>query len=608
MPEIAFQFEENHTRINVSGPLLTAGKLNICLLQLPNDKAAILADSSRPTAIAALRDLLAGAPGQAVGALPDMVPGGAPVLIVLPEYALGSCDWATVDAFVRHSARPLILISGFGAAQGKTILNWAAAAVDGETRRHLSWRQETNPISGPMRVNGGWCWIHEPGGPTHCIVYLKNFLEQAHEAVLLDDLQQGEIILHLSFTDADAFPQICADLIQPAAQNAASSQARVRTVLAPVANDRPALVIGSLLQEDFSVNWSNAIDSLLNVVLADRPAAVALCNIAHDKPKADEDQDRWRSLSGVFAPLKDLAKGQKNLPASRMLKMGGISGAIVRPSNACAAAGAMAWAPYGPVNGDFVWRGNMYCPISADGMALPIVEAPEASAFELERFLRRFPPGAGIAPRLLDGIQQLSARLKAPDPPPSDAILNETLDGVLAKDRRCPELLYEPETAMSLKAGLHALATLKTVGGIEWQGTIGTTGQLRFGPKNRNILVWRAPDGSPALMKRRIGVWRQTLGDHPDLVVFGGTNLGDLADGEIEDDRRDDFTAAPPSDMALGAGGSLEPAARDQAARRGGCRVAGLSLAHVAAVYADYEADEDADRVAALVARIDSCL
>ncbi|MGW8138390.1 ABC-three component system protein (plasmid) [Sphingomonas zeae] len=604
MPQLEFHFANGHTRVEVDAALLSAGQLNLCLLQLPSSHEAVAADASRPGAVAALRDLLAGGSAHAQPALPQLLPGAAPALIVAPEYAFGSPDWAAIDELVRGAARPLVLLAGFGATSAQAVLDWAAAAEAGGTERHLSWSQDANPVSAAMRVNAGWCWIHQPGGDTHCIVYLKNVLQQAVEAVQLPDLQTGEIILHLSCGDLDLFPLICADLIQPAAQHAGSPQARIRDILSTVAADRPALVVGSLLQHGFNANWEIAVNALLNTVLVGRPAAVALCNIAHDRPRPDEQEDKWRSLSGVFAPFGELPKGQADLPVARALNAQGIAGAVVRHTHGCATAGMVSWSPYNPVNGVLVWRGNMYCPITANGLAFPIAPVPATAACEIARFLRRHPPGDGMAPRLTAGISMIDAQLHGGNPPSPDIMLGATLDGVTADAKRNPDALSEAEITSALKAGLHALATVRSIDGISWQDTDGMTGQLRLQAQHRHLLVWRSPSESPLSMQRQLAAWKLRGGTHPDLVVLGATPLGELSDGEIPEDRRDDISLAPPAEAALAAGGSLAAWAGDITETRPLRRVAGLGISHVTSVYADYAEDEDEARVAALMASI----
>lgn len=607
VPNLAFHFEDHHTRVDVAATLLSGARLNICLLQLAPTVPQAHDDASRPVAVNALRDLLAGGANHAQPALAEILPGAGPVLIVAPEFALGSGDWGAVDALVRAARRPLVLITGFGATAGQVVLDWQVGAVAGETVRHLSWRQDVNTISSAMRVNGGWCWLHEPGGTTHCITYLKNVLQQAYEAVVLDDLQTGETVLHLRFRDLDLLPLICADVVQPAAQSPASPQARIRAALSQVPADRPALIVGSLLQLGFSPNWAIAIDSLLNTVIAGRTGAVALCNVAYDTPDPDEDKDKWRSLSGVFAPFGELPKGQASLPAARALNAQGVVGAVVRQTHASVTAGLVAWPPYNPINGSFVWRGNMYCPILANGLVAPIVAAPDIAACEVARFLRRHPPEAGTAPRLATGIETIETQLGSSAPPKPADLLNTTLHGVSAAKPFQPDGLNDGEVTSALKAGLHAVATLKSIPGIEWQSSTERTGQLRLEAEDIHLLVWRSSTASRRAMKRDLATWRLHSANHPSLVVLGASRLGDLDDEEIDDQPRDDISMSPNSTATLDAGGSLAEVAGDITAARGRRRVVTLRLSHVADVYADYDAAADNARVTALLDRICGC-
>jgi hypothetical protein len=367
------------------------------------------------------------------------------------------------------------------------------------------------------------------------------------------------------------------------------------------------LIIGSLLQLGFNPNWAIAIDSLLNTVLVGRARAVALCNVAHDEPDADEETDKWRSLSGVFAPFGELTRGQANLPAARALNAQAVVGAVVRQTHASATAGVVGWAPYNPINGNLVWRGNMYCPIHANGLAAPIVAAPDIAACEVARFLRRYPPEADAAPRVAAGIEAIHTQLSSNNPPKATDLLDSTLEGVAPKKPVDPDRLNDGEVASALKTGLHALATLKSIEGIEWQASTERAGQLRIEAHDVNLLVWRSPRSSRRAMKRDLAIWRLRGADHPPLVVLGASRLGDLDDEEINDEPRDDITMAPTSTADLDAGGSLAAVAGDVTAARGRRRVATLRLSHVTDVYTDYDAAEDEARVTALVDRIGGC-
>ncbi|ODR88594.1 hypothetical protein A8M32_24260 [Sinorhizobium alkalisoli] len=81
MPQLDVHFGDGHTRAEFDATLLSAGHLNLCLLQLPSSQNAVANDASRTAAIAALRDLLAGNPAHARPALSQLVAGGGPVLI-----------------------------------------------------------------------------------------------------------------------------------------------------------------------------------------------------------------------------------------------------------------------------------------------------------------------------------------------------------------------------------------------------------------------------------------------------------------------------------------------------------------------------------------------
>lgn len=602
--DIVIHLEHDHARIEVDAALLTGEQLHLCLLQLPSASVQAMTDDARPEAVAALRDLMVGGGPHLQPALQQLAPGQGPVLIVTPEYALGSGDWAAVDAIVRAAPRPVVLVAGFGATAGQTVLDWQAADDGVATRRHLSWAQEPLGISRAMRVNGGWCWIHDPQGTTHCIVFLKNVLQQADEAVYLDDMQQGQMLLRLRFVDVDLLPLICADLIQPAALHAGSPQARIKQILGAPPGDRPTLIIGSLLQGGYNENWAVAISSLLNDVLAGRRGVVALANVAHDFPSADEAADKWRSLTGVYAASTCYPKGQANLPASRALKAQGVVGAVIRQTHPMATAGFLSFSPYNPVAGSFVWRGNMACRILPAGLQAPVGRAPEAAVCEIARFLKRHPPAAGTAPRLGQGMAAIAEHLFTGQSPAPIPLLTATLHGVDDAGKADPDALAEPETVSALKVGLHALATLTTLDGVAWQGEPKMAGQLRIAASACHLLIWRSPTLSRQSMLRKLAQWRLQGDDHPDLVVLGATSTGELPDGEIGEDRRDDYTMAPPEGAGILAGGSLAPDPRSYSAARARRRVAALGLGHVADIYADYDPAQDAARVGALAARI----
>ncbi len=605
MVNITDHFGDRITTLSIDLDITVESKLHVCLAQLPKPpQDAILDDASRPLAVAAAAHLLTGGGGHAGPALSEMAPGNETVLVVFPEYAFGSVDWEAIDAAIRASARPLIVLAGFGATPGGWLIDWAGVATgDGQTRRRLAWRQAGDGIGGIRRVNGGWCWVHVPG-ETHCIVYLKTVAEQSGEAVVLPDLQFGRWITHLCFKDVDLFPLICADMLQLPGDHPDSAQARVAEALLDVPGDRPAMVVGSLFQHGYNINWVRAIDSLLVHVLAGRRGLVALANVADANVSAIEAEDQWRSLSGVFGKWDELTKGQVNLPSGRRVMTTGVIGAVVRHSDPVITSGAVDWGPYGPVDSKFVWHTAMLCPINLDGLVAPVALPPPPHACEISRFLRRHPGAPNWSPRLRAGSVAIAAHLAAGTSPKAKQILNTLLNGP-GGGAVDPDTLHEITQQQAVEHGLHALATLTTIEGNVWQAATGQQGQLSHGASGRHLLVWRDPRKTKMQMRAILSNWQQQAGEHPDLIVMAQSHFGDIDEGAVAEARRDDFSAAPAS--AVGAGGRLMAEQSDYTAPRGRRRVSVVSLAAVASVYADYQPGvDDTPLVEALQARLDA--
>jgi hypothetical protein len=603
---LSFTFTPRATSVAIDTPITLEGKLHVCLIQIAPEIGAIATDQGRPAAVLTIRHLLVGGDGHAAAALSEMVPGAQPVLIVLPEYAFGSEDWPALDALVRQANRPLVVVTGFGATSGQVLLDWSATTVlEGETARHLAWDQVADGIGGVRPVNGGWCWIHDPSQGTDCVAYLKNVAEQNFEAVVLADLQFGRTITHLRFNDVDLFPLVCADMLQPMAQHPDSAQARIREALDGLEDPtRPAMVIGSLFQYGYNVNWERAVDSMLNNVMADRPGLVALCNIAHDEPVPEESQDRWRSLSGVYGKWDELTKGQKNLKCGRRLNAPGIVGAVIRRSDSTVVSGPVDWGPYGPVDSKFIWHADMLCPAGPKGLQAPMARPPEQHGCEMARFLRRHPAEIGWSPRVSQGAGQISAHFAAATKPSAPSILDMLLGGVRPEPAD-PDALHEAHIEAAAIAGLHSLATMLTVDGVGWQVNEAQAGQLRVAGGERNILIWRDPLKTPAQMRSELGAWRLEATTHPDLIVLGASRFGDMAEGPIEERRRDDVSVAPPASAELGALGALAAGGVDITIPRARRNVAALGLSTVATIYADYDAAiSDGPRVDSLLNRI----
>src|ERR1051325_806419 len=85
--------------------------------------------------------------------------GGERGLLVFPEYAFSSREFAALNALISQYDHGLIAIAGFGAVEGAEIR---------ELLRHCvaTWPGREAAIDTQNRYNAGWCWIHHAAGDT----------------------------------------------------------------------------------------------------------------------------------------------------------------------------------------------------------------------------------------------------------------------------------------------------------------------------------------------------------------------------------------------------------------------------------------------------------
>jgi hypothetical protein len=443
--------------------------------------------------------------------------------------------------------------------------------------------------------------VHYPGSETTCIVFLKQNFEQSVEATRFPNLQSGSTFLHLEFRDFDLFPVICADLVQTPADNTNGAQARIRNFLIERESSRPLLVAGLLLQpEPHNVNWQIAIDSAVNHIAPTRDTLVAICNHAFDTPLADEDKDRWRTLTGVYGRYKSLPRNQEGLPASRSVHSGALVGSVLRDTRPGIFAGPIKWPPYGPVVGKFYWHASMGAICDDEGIRAPVSPPLGKPALEFRRFTQRHPSRVDWCPCVSNGLNIVREHLELGNAPNAEKILRHALHGVAADRELDADEMHS--VSDSLRTATYALATLITFDEFGWQTLPGIDGQLAA--TNTSLLIWRDPERNAQQMRRGLGEWILRPGPHPKLIVLGEAKYTLFEDGPVKPERRDDISVAPPGDSDFGAVGGLSAEVADISQPHMLRTAVCVRIDHVASFYSDYDEGQFAIRRSALLSKL----
>lgn len=576
--------------------------MNLCVVQLQQSSLEeVTHDRKRPSACAVLSQILIGGGGHATPVLREIAPGLLPTVLVMPEYAFGHGDWAELDGLVRQQQRPTVLIAGFGATPAAHVEAWAAE--NGETTRRLSWDPQSAQLAAARPINGAWCWIHGFGLETICVAFLKNHMEQTTELVSLDWIQAGTHLLRLSFQDLELIPLICADMVQTFAQGAGTAVNRVRAALSDGGSPgKPVLVTGSLVQvEPSNPNWAIAIDNWLHHVAPGRHTLVALANVAIDKPLWPEAQDAWRSLTGVFSRMAPIPKNQANLRITRGVATQSIRGAVLRVTTPYVTGGPLAWPDYGPTGEQFFWHVGMGASLGTTGVCLPIKRPRDVENIELARFTRRAPVEATWCPRVAAGLGVIRTHIATDASPRAAELLAGLLHGVCTSAHSSPEKVAEEPNGAALTQAIHALATLVTEADIfAWRTGDGHVGQLVLQGHNVNILIWRDPTQSGRQIGHAVGEWTDGA-EHPTLIVLAKGQYGLVEEGAAVRHPRDNIASGPDTGAPLNLGGGLADHANDITERRGFRKAVVVRLDRLTELYVDYEANQDAQRMAQLI-------
>jgi len=583
------EFNDDVTNVFFDCSILDNNKLDICLVQTPApDFSLIKADQTRPLPVKVVQDLLVGGAEHVQPVLTELLPRTKMTLILMPEFAFAHEDWDELNSAIRASVNPVILIAGFGATVGGALLKWRDEPSD--TFRHWGWNES---ISNIKVVNGGWCWVHQPGYRTDCFVWMKNVAEQRVEAVHLQNMQFGHEVLHLRFNDLSIFPVICADLLDSLNTNGSTQEKISKAIAVDQRPNTPVLITGSLWQLGYNRNWEVAIGNILHHVVKDRPAAVVLCNIAHDDPQSLESSDKWRSMSGVFVKFDDLPRCQQHLHAGRALETASMSGVVIRDSRPCLVGGKVSWRPYNPVAGQFLWHSDVLCLINDHGVDLLSSTNNTTIRCEVKRNLRRFPSSKDWDPRVARGISDFVSKSEVFPELFLERLVAYILEGLSKGATFKPDLLHENE---SYREGIYALAALKTLDNADWLMEEDQDGHL-VSSGVVNMLVWNERRRTYKFVRRQVEEWLEAPIPHPNLIIFS-CGAGDVKEGEVFIGLRSNISA--PSPEILGLDNEFFGGVNNISGPKIIRRAALYSVDKVSAMYKDFVPSEAADRASEL--------
>jgi len=359
----------------ISGSWLTNGHLEVCILKLisPTENQ-YKNDESRADNLAII-DALFSAVTADTCFLDDQV-SGKPILLLAPELAFGSSDYERLNQLITNYNQNLIFISGFGFAKGGALTRLAENPnVKG------AW-QSLYPPKADKKYNCGWVWV-KYGAEVQCHIFLKNFFEQNSE-ITIPNLCEGDSILRLEGCDLVIFPLICADLISSEVNG--SRQRIMQSLMDDSSATKKVLITGSLLNENSSSGWwKTAIGDLLESTRSSTPRLL-LSNCVNPHPSKNEEDDKWRCLSGCYQYLEGCKKPVNPLPVVRFVADTKFAGLVARtPDYGCVFA-KLNWSN-NPSEGkhalslcsQYIWHEKKLS--SSDD---------ECAADELHRFIKRY--------------------------------------------------------------------------------------------------------------------------------------------------------------------------------------------------------------------------
>jgi hypothetical protein len=538
--------EEGVGQVHIAGQWLSNGRLPICFAKPPR-RVDEIPENAVSAATLAFAHAILGGGGDNAGAPLQTWFNGLAGLLIFPEYAFSSRDFNTIDVRIRAYPSRIIVLAGFGAAKGSEIGELLKAGC------LASWKDGSAALTVQGRYNAGWCWIHDPSKGTCCILFIKNFIDQAYEIAVVPNLLPLTSILRIDTEDVVLYPLICADLISNQEQ---SPRVRIARSLPPN-RKRVAICTVSCTAAPESGWWRTAIDAA--VQMHQQQAIVIFANQDVTEIKAEEEDDRWRCLTGAFISRTRMTRPPRSpLHFVRHIATEAAAGGLIlRNPHAGVATGTIGW-DCNPAIGLYVWEPQLRL-FWRDQTLQPIIERVEA--YEIRRFLMRRATTvalpfaqqvrASITQALIDVAAQQNTNMLTP------RLWPDLLDGIRPPQppRSADELYFEQDY---LERGLGVFVAMQEATNAQPLIAGRKRGQMSWGDKE--LRIWVSPRLREDEMFRSLEELALESGSAPPLIVIGrGRGLGSdilaqpvlgrepIPPSRVTPDRQTDFTSATPN-------------------------------------------------------------
>jgi hypothetical protein len=496
------------------------GCLPVCVAKPPKRVDQIDADQSVPAIVDFARAILE-TPSGGASPLSTWISNRAG-LVVFPEYTFSSSDFGELDALVKTSRDKLIVLAGFGAVRGSALQDFLSQGCI------AGWDQAAIGINAAGKYNAAWCWIHEGAGATRCFIFAKNFIDQVGEISGVQNLMTVHSVLKVETDDLVLYPLICSDLIS---EEPDSPRVRIRRSIGSPPNSKDTLLCTlSCNSAPESRRWRAAIDDAVS--LNQQGAVLLFANQPVTEPKAAEELDRWRCLTGVFVSQSRMRQPRLPLPQFRYVETeAAAAGLILRCPDEGVAVGAIRWDLHGSSTGLHTWEPIVRLRLIASGWE-PIEWS--IGDYETRRYLHRrrgnilsrFPKAAGmIGASLTQWSQSTSAREVTP------RLWPELLDGPKPPvPPTSPDALHQDSAVLDLAMAALAAVQSSTQGSPLFEGP--ERGQLVW--SGTELRVWRSPRLSEDQMRERL-CEIALHGGHDARLVFiaRGNNEGPIVGAQV---------------------------------------------------------------------------